>query len=222
VITWDVDTSQFDQMIAELSAVCQQPPDEVLREEVGKVLTQAVKNTKAADEADIKRHQATKTHSLQPATLYAAKRPGRRKLRGGKVLYNLSFHYPDRLWASIARARMADLKKRIRARGLAKQSFYKLGLLLGLPVEAPDYVRKAVPRSGKTYSDERASAVKGSGSNIITIETNQPTLVAIHGERALQQAIDGRSQFFYTNVARNVFDSMWSAAKKYPGLYSTP
>jgi hypothetical protein len=160
-------------MIGELSAICQSPPDEVLREEVGKVLSQAIKNTKAAQKEDIERHQKTRTHTLQPAAIYSPQRPARRKLRSGKVLYNMSFRYPDKLWAAIQRARAESLKKRVRARGLAKQSFYKLGLLLGLGVEAADFVKRAVPRGGKPFRDEQVSVAKGSTSSSITIQTSQ-------------------------------------------------
>ena len=218
-VTLTVDTTQFDQMIGELSAVCGSPPDEVLREEVGRVLSQAIKNTDAADVSKIKQHSANAKFTVMPASLY---RPKRGRSTGGKVVYNLSRRYPPSLWAAIQKARAIDLKRRLAARGLAKQSWYKLGLLLGLAVEAPDYVKKAVATTGKIYQDEQAQATKGQASNVITIETNQPTLNAIGGDKALERAMDGRVGYFYKNVSKDVFDSMWTAAKKYPGLYVTP
>lgn len=215
-MTLDVDTKDFDKMIGELAAVCSVPPDKVLREEVGRVLSQAIKNTTAADVASIKRHADQARYSLQPASLYAPKR--RRASRSGRLAYNLSYRYPDRLWAAIQKARAIDLKRRIGARGLAKQSWYKLGLMLGLNVEAPAYVKRAVPRTGKTYKDEATQVTQGKGNMAITIQTNQPTLTAIGGEVALQRAIDGRTKFFIQNVLHGVFEDMAARAKKYPGV----
>lgn len=217
-LTLESDARFFDAMVAELARVCEAPPDEVLLEEIGRVLTQAIKETKAATKESIVAHAASKTHTLQPSTLYTPKHPQRRKLRKGKVLYNLSYRYPPRLWAAIVKARAADLKRRIAARGLAKQSWYKLGLLLGVAVEAPEYVKKAVPITGKTYQDERVQVSQGNGTNAYTLQTNQPTLLAIGGEEALERAVQGRIGYFVTNVTKNVFDKLADIAKKYPGI----
>jgi hypothetical protein len=146
-----------------------------LREEVGSVLSQALKNTKAASVSGIKEHSANAKFTVMPASLYTPKHR-RARVAGGKVLYNLSRRYPPKLWAAIQKARAIDLKRRLAARGLAKQSWYKLGLQLGLAVDAPDYVKNAVATTGKAYQDEKTQVVKGTASNVITIETSQPTL----------------------------------------------
>jgi len=218
-VSFTVDTSEFDRMCSELAAIANAPPDQVLREEVGKVLSQAIVNTKAASVSDIKRHHDAASFTLQPPSLYSPKEKTRRHLRRGKVLYNLKYRYPDQLWASIQKARLKDLMRRIRARGLAKQSWYKIGLMLGLSVEAPAYVKNAVPTTGKTYKDETVVVQQGTANNAITINTSQPTLVAIDGELALQRAINGRANYFIQNVIHSVFDTMADAAKKYPGVF---
>jgi hypothetical protein len=214
-LTLDVDTKYFDAMVRELSRVCSAPPDEVLREEVGRVLSQALKNTKAASVSGIKEHSANAKFVVMPASLY---KPKRRRVAGGKIVYNLNRRYPAALWNAIQKARAIDLKRRLAARGLAKQSWYKLGLLLGVAVEAPDYVKNAVPTTGKTYKDERVDVQKGDASNVIKLETTQPTLVAIDGEGALQRAVQGRIAYFYKNVTKDVFGKLADIAKKYPGI----
>jgi hypothetical protein len=206
-------------MCDDLAKMLGVPPDQVLREEVGKVLSQAIKNTDAAEAASIKRHQAASTHSLQAASLYAPKRPGRRRLHKGRVLYNLSWKYPNKLWSAINRARAADLKKRLRARGLAKQSWFRQGLLLGLSVDAPEYVKKALATTGKEYpANESVNVSRRKGEIVIDTENSQPTVNAIGGGQALQRAIDGRSEYFFVNVSKDVFDNMDRVAKKYPGI----
>src|SRR5215468_3277194 len=114
-------------MCLELAAIADSPPDQVLREEVGKVLSKAIDNTDAASVASIRQHHDQAPFTMQPASLYTPKRKRARKIhRGGKISYSLKFRYPDRLWRAIQRARAIDLKKRLAARGLAKQSWYKL------------------------------------------------------------------------------------------------
>jgi len=214
-----VDTSVFSAMCDDLAKMLDVPPDQVLREEVGRVLSQAIKNTDAAEKASIERHQATATHSLQSISLYSPKRPGRRHLHSGRVLYKLSWKYPNKLWSAIKRARAADLKKRLRARGLAKQSWFRQGLLLGISVDAPEFVKKAVARTGRAYpEDETVSVDRRKGEIVISTENSQPTVNRIGGAEALQRAIDGRTSYFLVNVTKDVFDNMDRIAKKYPGI----
>lgn len=214
-----VDTSAFSQSCETLARLVEHPPEEVLLEEIGRVLTQAVKNTNAAEASSIKQHQQRRTHSLQPTTMYAPKRPGRRKLHGGKVLYNLSWKYPNRVWTAIQKARAEDLRRRLKARGLAKQSWVLLGDKLGVEVDAPSYVRNAVATTGKTYPENVSVQKKQeSGEVSFVTENSQPTVNLIGGAEALQRAIEGRRQYFLNNVAHHVFTSMEKAAKKYPGI----
>ncbi len=218
-VTGEVDTTDFSAMCSELSAKLGAPIETVLREEVGRVLSKTVENTDAADADKIRRHSEQATNSLQPASLYAPKRTGRRHLKGGKVLYRLSWRYPDALWSAIKTRRAIDLGKRLKARGLAKRSWYRLGQLLGVKVDAPAYVKKAVAMTGKIYpEDERATVKRSEGEITFIIENAQPTVNAINGEQALQSAIDGRVSYFVINTINDVFEDLSKAAKKYPGI----
>ncbi len=200
-IAVDLDTSLFTQMCRELARKCDVPPTEALREETGKILSKAIDNTDAADVSKIKAHSANAKFT---------------KFNG--KLYNLAHHYPNTLWRAIQAARLKDLAARLAARGLAKQSFYKIGEILGLAVEAPAYVKKAVASTGKQYNDEKGRTIREKGFVGYEFETSQPTVNAIGGERALQQAIDGRVLFFLKNIEKDVFKNLDTIAKKYPGV----
>lgn len=215
-----VDTSQFSAMCRELARKAQVPPDRALREEIGKVLSRAIELTPAADKSKIEAHSRTATATLQPASLYAPKRPARRHLQKGRVLYSLTkFRYPDALWTKITAARAADVKKRIAARGLAKQSWYRIALLQAFPVDAPSYVRSAVATSGKQYpEDEKVDVERGNASYTYTIRNSQPTINVIDGEIILARAVNGRVQYFLKNIEKDVFTDLKKIATKYPGV----
>lgn len=218
-MTLDVDTSAFSSMCNELAALMNAPPEQVLREEIGRVLSKAIENTDAAEASSIIRHSQSTTRSLQSATMYSPKNPGRRHLKGGKVLYNTRWRYPDTLWSSLEAARHRDLARRLAARGLAKRSWYRLGQLINVKVDAPGYVKKAVASTGKIYpEDERATINRSVGKIEFIVENAQPTVNAIGGAQALRRAINGRVQYFLTNIEKGVFDSMDKIVKKYQGV----
>ncbi len=206
-------------MCESLAEVASRPRETILREEVGRVLTKTIDNTDAADADKIRRHSQSATSSLQSTSLYSPKRPARRHLKSGRVLYNLSWRYPDQLWAAIQLKRAEDLNRRIAARGLAKRSWFRIGQLLGVKVDAPAYVKKAIAMTGKIYpEDERVTVRRSDAEVVFIIENSQPTVNAINGAQALQQAIDGRVTYFITNVGKGVFDDMAAVAKRYPGI----
>ena len=217
-MTIEVDTSAFDGMCYELARMAGSPPTQALREEVGKVLSRAIELTPAASVEKISRQQQNQAYAMEPASLYTPKFPKRRNVRNGRVLYKLTNRYPDTLWQKIQQARNKDIKKKIAARGLAKQSWWIIGNLLGLNVPAPAYVTRAIPTSGKTYKDETARVDRQGAEVAYEFENSQPTINAIDGAKILQKAIDGRVNYFLTNVSREVFDKMESIAKKYPGV----
>jgi hypothetical protein len=219
-MTVTVDTSQFSAMCRELAKKLQAPPERVLREEIGRVLSRAIELTPAADKSKIEAHSRNAVATLQPAGLYAPKRPGRRHLKKGRVLYDLNkFRYPNALWQAILTARAADLKKRIKARGLAKQSWLRIAMLQAFPVDAPGYVRSAVATTGKQYpQDEKVDVARSNGNYSYTIENSQPTINAIDGEIILARAVNGRVSYFLKNIEKEVFTDLKKIATKYPGV----
>jgi hypothetical protein len=224
----DVDVTNFVQVNEELARKLNAPDDTVMREETGKILSKAIENTDAADVGKIRSHSANAKFSLQPITLYTPKHRGVIKAKSAdfsgrvRILYNLSYRYPNELWSAIQAARARDVAVRIAARGLAKQSWYRIGQMLGVSVDAPSYVKKAVARTGKTYpNDETARSFRENGKIGIEFDNSQPTVNAIGGAQALQRAIDGRVQFYLTNLSHGVFMDLQAIAKKYPGVEIT-
>jgi hypothetical protein len=214
-----VDTSLFDTMCRELSTSLKVPYSDVLEAEVGKVLEKAIEDTPAANASAIRAHQESARYSLQPADLYSPRQPGRRKLKNGRVAYNMTFRYPSFLWQEIQKARAVDIAKKIKARGLAKKSWLTIAAKLGLNVKAPGFVTTAVASTGKAYYDDVSGEKTGGAGDIsIHIENSQPTINAIGGDEILQKAVDGREQYFVQNIAHGAFDSIDKIVKKYPGI----
>src|SRR5215472_14232018 len=164
-------------MCDELARRLGEPPEEILKEEVGKVLEKAIEDTPAMNVGMLRAKSDAARFTQQPATMYQPRYKVRRHLRkGNKVIYDLRRRYPNQLWAKITEARKADLKKRIAARGLAKQSWLKIADMLGISVRAPSYVEQALPSTGKTYEDERVQVDSGKGRLSYHIENSQPTV----------------------------------------------
>jgi hypothetical protein len=112
----------------------------------------------------------------------------------------------------------------MQARGLSKKSWFMLAAKMGLPVNAPGYVKKAIARTGKSYP-QNYSVTRNENKNSLTFEfvNNQPTVQfeEAGGYSALRRALAGRVKFFQNNMKTGVFQSAAAIAKKYKGIYLT-
>lgn len=218
-----IDTSKFNAMIRELSRKAEVPDDQVLVHEIGKVLEATIANTPALKVSKLRARTEAALFSAQPASLYSPKR-GRRGVsltKNGFIPYYLRNRYPDALWNAIAARRTASLRRALKARGLAKKSWWEIAKALGLTIAVPGYVTSAIPSTGRTYQgNTKVSVARASAKLQIKIENAQPTvnLPTVGGTRALQRAIDGRTKFFIQNIGRGVFNDLEKIAKKYPGM----
>lgn len=219
-----VETRFFTTMCGTLSRTLAQKYEDVLQAEVGKVLEKALSDTPSAKAERLKREYANSKFTEQPPSLYTPKY-GRKHVRltkRGKILYNLSYNYhSDELWNRITQRRLANLAKKLGARGLAKKSWLKIAQALGLSVKAPGYVDNATPVTGRQYDDTSARKQNTSDGINITLTNAQPTINTIGGARILQAAIDGRVKFFLQNMKRRVFEDVAKTAAKYPGIKVT-
>lgn len=213
-----IDTSQFEQMISELAqAVPGKSEQEVLREEVGKALEQSVRNTAAMQVQKVVQRSERSKFTTMPASLYKPRTVKRD--RSGNVVYFLGNRYPNALWQAIQKRRRQDLAKKIKARGLAKKSWYLIAEKLGIRINVPSYVQNAVATTGKAYFEDIEATERYDKDLLeIKIRNEQPTVNSVGGEQVLQQAIDGRVKFFIQNMSRAVFDSLEKISRKYPGL----
>ncbi len=218
-----IDTSKFNAMVRELARKANAPDDEILSYEVGKVLEATVQFTPALQVSKLRSRTEAALFSMQPASLYTPKR-GRRSVKiskNGFIAYYLQNRYPNALWSAISARRKASLARALRARGLAKKSWWEIARLLGITIKVPNYVPIAVASSGRSYpGNVSAKRLRPAAKLQITIENAQPTvnIPQVGGARALQRAIDGRTKFFIQNVGRGVFDDVAKIAKKYPGV----
>lgn len=219
-----VDTSKFNQMVREIARKAGVPSEEVLVHEVGKVLEQTIKNTKAATVSSIRATSENANFSMQPQDLYTPKNPreGVTITKGGFIPYYLRNRYPNTLWGRIVARRKASLQAKLRARGLAKRSWVEIARKLGLHLSFPGYVSTAVPSTGKEHPENTLVKVqRQKGKLQIAFQNSQPTVNKIGGGRALQAAIDGRYKYFLGQMALGTFNQIATIAKKYPGIRIT-
>lgn len=224
-----VNTKGFEAACFALAKVTGKSIEQVVNAEMSKLLESAMGFTKAASVSGIRRrHEAQKFVSL-PANAYNPRTTAGLKSRAnanidanGNILYFLGNNYPPALWNVIDRKRKLDLQRELRARGLAKKSWLYVARALKIPLTAPGYVTKAIPTTGREYPQNITARKKIDQNRIeMAFRNAQPTVNAIGGQRALQNAVNGRVKFFLKNVKSGVFNSMQQIAKKYPGLKIT-
>jgi hypothetical protein len=228
-VSAQVNTKGFEAACFALAKVTGRSIEKVVNTEMTKLLESAMGYTKAASVSGIrKRHDAHKFVSL-PANAYTPSTPAGLRSRAqakidahGNLLYFLGNNYPPALWNVIDRKRKADLERELHARGLAKKSWLYVARALKIPLTAPGYVAKAIPTTGREYPQNiTARKLIDNNKVIVSFLNAQPTVNAIGGKRALQNAINGRVKFFLANMKTGVFNSMQEIAKKYPGLKLT-
>jgi len=112
----------------------------------------------------------------------------------------------------------SKLQELLRRRGLAKQSWLALASQLNLEVAAPGYVKNAEVR-GQEY-DQKVKATENvrGGQYMIVLHNSMRTTIVSQGKWALIGVINRRTNNFYNNVRRGVFEKVKTIAKKYPGI----
>jgi hypothetical protein len=208
MVKLDIDTTNFNRAIQQIAKYSGADLVTVVESEAQAVLTKAAGFTKSASASRIREN-----HNRQKAT--------RADVGNGSKLYFLDNRYPNPMWSRLKRARAASLKRKLAARGLAKQSWAQLAYLAGLSITVPAYVLKAVASTGRTYPENvTASRLRKGRAFGIFFENAQPTanLAYVGGPRAVQRAINGRVKFFARNMEKGVFTSLRKIAAAYPGL----
>jgi hypothetical protein len=199
-----VDLGEFNRSLEALARFSGVSVDRVIESEAGKVLEAAIKYTPAAKVATIRANVESRKFTTVD----------------GKV-YFLENRYPDRVWSRISKSRKANLKKKMKARGLSKASWLALARAAGLSIAAPGFVSGAQATSGQTYPENAiVRRVKVQGRWGLFFENHQPTVQTpfVKGRGALARAIRGRQKFFEANLKRGVFSDLQQIARAYPGL----
>jgi hypothetical protein len=181
----------------------------VIDYEVAKIIEAALSRTDAATAASIRRSQDARGPWMT-ADLWR-----------GKKKYFLENRYSDVVWGKIQQRLAETLRRKIAARGFAKQSWLNLALLLGFTIRAPGYVAKATVPNVNNMQNVDVKRTTRSDSYELYIEDRSPLLQWANGRQAFFSAIAGREKFLRTNLAKGVFNDLAQVAKKYPGLVVT-
>jgi hypothetical protein len=239
-----VDTSDFSRFTTQISARIGLAPWDVMLAEVGKVLDRCVELTTREKVDRIKRSIAFRNRTYRPnksgpAILYFTKKgigwfwdepgPGNENKAKGKRVAGGTFHpmteffhYGQDRWqryqdvVAQLTANQIDVRDVI---GRGAQSWVQIGQAIGVQVNAPGYVRDAIPWKGIPHINGRAYSTKTPDGIFVDLVNTAPLLLGtIDGNRILQTAINGRIAYFEQNLRRGVFDQVAQIARAYPSL----
>lgn len=138
-------------------------------------------------------------------------------------------HWPDWIWAAYQReeadrrqdyeAHLAAEKRAGRAsRGLSAQSWLEIADALGIDIRIAQYVRRAVPSDGKTYTNGAGRReVQGDATTYI-LENFQPILLHHDGQGIVERALAARLKAFDTAVEKGLATDLLLQARNYPAL----
>ena len=216
----------------------------VMKHELGAMLKSAVRGTKKATASSVKKNwdkqpgaqygfeysgpesRSGKTYTaadIARANRRAAARRGAGK--GGKLIYYLEASkqpklYPNAMWSKIEEQRRRALTNRTQARGLAASMFVRIGQKLGIPVDAPGYVKNAKHHKRGHMSDLVDIVSKGSGNKYEVGFVNNLTHLNRWSQAgtAFRRAVNARASFFSKAVELKAAGTIKKVLDRYPGL----
>lgn len=213
-----IDMSRFTIGVQEIARASGRSLPEVVDNEAAAILESVIKSTPALNVSRARSNFENRQFGAHKTGI-EPKRPFRGKLtKNGFKTYYYGNRYPDPVWNEISRQRKEKLAIVLSARGLSKKSWLALAQSLGLDVDAPTYVKKAVSKSGPHPEDTQAERVNAPGEYRLRFSNSQPTVILTGGERRLARAIEGRLKFFRKNLELGVFSDIKQVAHAYPGL----
>ncbi len=205
------DMREFDRGIVEIAGFAGVETSRAVDYEAGKIIEAAIRNTPAAQVQKIVGNAGT------GKALKA-------DVGNGMKTYWMDNRYPDRIWNRLVQVQKDSLSRKLKARGLAKKSWWLLAVRAGLAVVVPSFVQRAIASTGKSYSENaEVKRVQVRGRWGLEFTNRQPTVQSpnVKGLRALGRAIQGRMKYFERNLRLGVFHDLRKIAKAYPGLVIT-
>jgi hypothetical protein len=235
---------RFHDAIQQLQRMSGKDFEQVIKSEMGVVLSQTVRNMKKASAATIE-----KNHRGQPGAFYgieysgpvsrtgkqytpaqiarAQKRAANARARGknGRALYYLPGseqpnRYPDWLWSQINNFRTRALPRKKKARGLAARMFVHIADQLGIVVQVPSYVRQAEHHKRGPMTQAVNTRQRGAGKTyelgfINSLNhTNRWAKAAV----SFRGALNKRANFFSQSMKLKAKGIIKSVLDRYPGL----
>lgn len=179
---------RFHEALRSLQRLSGRDFEQVIKSELGIVLSQTVRSMKKASVASLE-----KNHRSRPGAFYSVPYAGptsrtgkqyspkeidraqtraaeaRSRGKNGRALYYFpgsrqAKRYPDWLWRQIQEFRAQSLTRRKGARGLAAKMWVHIGNQLNIPVQAPAYVRAAKHHKQGDMSRAVMTRERGSGN----------------------------------------------------------
>jgi hypothetical protein len=161
-----------------------------------------------------------RTRAAKVASIRGKQRDAKFTTFGGKT-YFLENRYPDYIWSSIERFRKERLQTKLGARGLARQTWYNIGIKLNRPFPAAAFVVNA-NYQGRQYTEDVDTIERGTGTDFtVTIINNSPLGEGAAMRNALLFAMGRRVGYFRQNMAHRAFRTLESRVKKYPGIFTS-
>lgn len=216
----------------------------VIKHELGAMLTSAVRGTKKATVKSI-----TANHEKQPGASYdisyqgptsstgktytqqerdrLSARAAERRAKGnrGRLLYYLGAsrqpkRYPDWLWKQIQQIRRTSLANKKKARGLAASMFVKIGAGLGVPVNAPGYLKTAAHHKKGDMTNLLQLHSRGIGDKYEIGFVNNLTHMNkwAGASLAFRKALNARANYMSRALKLENQKKIKSVMERYPGL----
>lgn len=235
---------RFHDAVKQLQRMSGRDFEQVIKSEMGTVLSQTIRNMKKATVSSIE-----KNHHGQPGAFYGieyigpvsrtgkqytpkqierAKRraaDARARGRNGRALYYLSGsnnpnRYPDWLWKQISEFRSRALPKKKKARGLAARMWVHIADQLGIPVQAPAYIRSAEHYKSGSMQKAVQARQRGSGKTyeLGFINALNRTNRYAKAQVSFRGALNKRANFFGQAVKLKAKGIIKGVLDRYPGL----
>ena len=158
-----------------------------------------------------------KTKIAKAGTIRKAAKARKFITMDGKVYY-LANRYPTDLHRKIKARRQASLNRKLRARGLAKQSWLHVAPN-PLAIKTTAQVRSA-NYAGRTYPADGTRTERGQAYTYsLTLTNRSPIVQSAGGKRALTRAMYGQARRFETLMSKQFYLTAASRAAAYPGIF---
>jgi hypothetical protein len=237
---------RFHSAMRDIMRISGKDFETVMKHELGAALSGAVRNTKKSTEKSIQ-----KNHNNRPGAQYSfsyggpesrsgkqytpgevarmQQRAAQRRSRGknGKLVYYFSRSkqpkaYPAWLWRQMEEQRAKALQNKLKARGLAASMFVKIGQGLGIPVQAPAYVKNATHHKKGDMRNLIEVVSRGSGKKYEVGFVNNLTHMNRWAQAgaAFRKALNARANYFSRAMKLEAGGQIKKVLDRYPGLAS--
>ena len=235
---------RFHDAVTQLQRISGKDFETVIKNEMGIMLSQAVRKTKKASVKSVKAN-----HDGQPGAHYgfeyvgpesrtgkqytpaqisrAQRRAAEARSRGkrGKALYylkgsNKPNRYPSWVWRQIEQARANSLPKKLKSRGLAAKMWVHIGNQLSIPVQAPGYVRNAEHHKKGDMAGmvQTRQAARGKDYRLGFINSLTHTNKWAGAAYAWRDSLQKRANYFSQSMKLKSKGIVKNVLDRYPGL----